>query len=61
MAYCKTKTYINLKRIADRAYDLYVNNPCDATEDHFMELEMEAADYGHEYEDQINWEEVKNG
>lgn len=58
MAYCKTKTYINLKRIADRAYMLYVNNPCDATEDHFLELEIECADYAIENEDEINWDEV---
>lgn len=61
MAYCKTKTYINLKRIADRAYNRYVNDPTKENEEIFAEYEMEVSLYALEFEDQIDWEKAING
>lgn len=61
MTYCKTKTYINLKRIADRAYSRFLETKTDLDWEHYEELEMEVANYAFENEDEIDWEEAKNG
>ena len=60
MAYCKTRTYLNLKRHADRAYARYIDTGCTDAEELFMEYELECADYAHEHEDEIDWEYVAN-
>ena len=60
MAYCKTRTYLNLKRIADRAY----TKACELGDDEYWEyatdLEMECAFYAQENEEEIDWEQVTN-
>ena len=60
MAYCKTKTYINLKRIADKAYANACETNQDLDWDHAMDLELDAADYAYDNEEAIDWEFVKN-
>lgn len=58
--YCKTKTYLNLKRIADRYYAKAIATGDQDIWEYFEDMEMECADYALQYEDQIDWEQVSN-
>ena len=58
--YCKTKTYINLKRQADRLYRRAMETQNQLDWDAFEDYELETADYGIMYEDEINWNEVES-
>ena len=58
MAYCKTKTYQQLKNIADRAYTRAMGSQTSIDWDAFEELELEAADYAEQHEDEIEWSEI---
>ena len=50
--------YINLKRIADRAYANAIETGTQTDWDHFEDLEMEVADYAHQHEDEIDWDNL---
>ena len=60
MAYCKTRTYLNLKRIADRAYTKARELGDDEYWEYAVDLELECACYAEDNEDEIDWEYVAN-
>ena len=60
MAYCKTRTYLNLKRHADRAYVRAMESQTQDDWELFEDYEMECADYALQHEEEIDWEVVNN-
>lgn len=56
--YCKTRTYLNLKRLADRYYRKAMETQETEIWEYFEDMELECADYAEQYEDEIDWEKV---